>query len=380
MGADARPLVRHGTLKVRLLLAGDVMTGRGIDQILEHPVDPVIHERWAKSAIEYVRLAEERNGPIHLPVEPAYVWGDALEIADGYGAEARIINLETAVTSVGSPWPRKGVHYRMHPENIGCITAGRVDCCVLANNHVLDWSEPGLEQTLATLDTAGLLFTGAGLGHEEAWRPAVIETGSGTRVAVIGIGSASSGIPADWEAVGATSGVALAGPRTTETAVKVARFLDRVRGESDLVVASIHWGPNWGYEIGRHRRELARRLIDEAGVDIVHGHSSHHPLAIEVYRGRAILYGCGDLINDYEGIRGHEDYHPDLRVLYLLDLDPSNARLQEMQLVPMTTRRFRLETAAQAETDWLASRLARGNRELGTSLEASGDGRLRLRW
>jgi poly-gamma-glutamate capsule biosynthesis protein CapA/YwtB (metallophosphatase superfamily) len=49
---------------------------------------------------------------------------------------------------------------------------------------------------------------------------------------------------------------------------------------------------------------FARRLID-GGVDVIHGHSSHDLRPVEVYRGRLILYGCGDCIDDYEGISGH---------------------------------------------------------------------------
>jgi poly-gamma-glutamate synthesis protein (capsule biosynthesis protein) len=48
----------------RLFLCGDVMTGRGIDQILPHPCDPLLHESYVKSARDYIRLAEQVNGRI----------------------------------------------------------------------------------------------------------------------------------------------------------------------------------------------------------------------------------------------------------------------------------------------------------------------------
>jgi poly-gamma-glutamate capsule biosynthesis protein CapA/YwtB (metallophosphatase superfamily) len=63
------------------------------------------------------------------------------------------------------------------------------------------------------------------------------------------------------------------------------------------VVASVHWGPNWGYQIAESQRRFARGLID-AGVDLVHGHSSHHPIGMELYRDPLICYGCGDFVND----------------------------------------------------------------------------------
>ena len=171
---------------ITLFLCGDVMTGRGVDQILEHPGDPRRYESWARSALDYVHLAERKNGPLPHAVDPAYIWGDALAALDAAGTTARIINLETAVTDEGAPWPGKGIHYRMDPHNVACITSANIDCCVLANNHILDWSNPGLEQTLNSLQGAGLEVTGAGSDAAAAARPALIDIRAGCRVVEIG--------------------------------------------------------------------------------------------------------------------------------------------------------------------------------------------------
>src|SRR5690349_19498607 len=124
---------------IRVFLCGDVMTGRGIDQLLPHPGNPVLYEDHVRDARGYVQLAEIVNGPIPRPVEFEYIWGDALGELQRAGTDVRIINLETSITRDGDPWPNKGIHYRMHPLNAGCIPAARIDCCCLANNHVLDW-------------------------------------------------------------------------------------------------------------------------------------------------------------------------------------------------------------------------------------------------
>ena len=63
---------------LRLVLAGDVMTGRGVDQILPHPSPPDLYERWVQHAEDYVTLAEHRNGAIRRPMPFDYVWGDTL--------------------------------------------------------------------------------------------------------------------------------------------------------------------------------------------------------------------------------------------------------------------------------------------------------------
>ena len=130
-----------------LFLAGDVMTGRGIDQVLPHPADPRLYDAFAKSANDYVMLAERENGPIQRPVSFEYDWGAALNELERRQPDARIINLETAITQSTAP-ESKGINYKMSPSNVGVILAAGIDCCVLANNHLLDWGRAGLLETL----------------------------------------------------------------------------------------------------------------------------------------------------------------------------------------------------------------------------------------
>lgn len=366
-----------------LFLAGDVMTGRGIDQVLPQSVDPGLHEPWVKDARRYVELAEAEHGEIRAPVGWEYLWGDALPELERAAPAARIVNLETAVTTSDAHWPGKGIHYRMHPENVPVLTAAGIDCCALANNHVLDWGRPGLEETLDTLREAGLATAGAGRSLEEARHPAVLETEGGGRVLVIALGSVTSGIPASWAAGEERSGVWLLPepPADPVDAVPTVReALEAVRRPGDLAVASTHQGGNWGFQVPAAERRLAHALIDEAGVDVIHGHSSHHVKGIEVHEGRLILYGCGDLLTDYEGIGGHEEYRGDLALLYLPELDPETGELRGLTMTPVTQRRFRLERTSAEDARWLVEVLAREGEELGTSAELGDDGRLRLLW
>ena len=120
------------------------MTGRGIDQILPTPSEPGLREPYVRDARAYVELAEAENGPIERAVSFEYCWGDALEVLERRRPAARIVNLETSVTESGDFWPGKSVHYRMHPANVGCLRAAGIDCCALANNHVLDFGYAGL--------------------------------------------------------------------------------------------------------------------------------------------------------------------------------------------------------------------------------------------
>ncbi len=371
--------VPHSADGVTLFLAGDVMTGRGIDQILPTSVDPRLFEPWVSSATTYVQLAEEQSGPIPNEVAFDYVWGDALALLAAARPALRIINLETAVTDDGTPWPHKGIHYRMHPANVAALTVAGIDCCTLANNHVIDWGRPGLLETLATLQTAGIATPGAGANLTAATEPAVLPLDDAGRVLVLSLGHPSSGIPPQWAAEVDRSGVWIE-ELTERAADRVAELLANVRRPGDIVVASVHWGGNWGWAVPAAHQRFGRLLIERAGVDLVHGHSSHHPMGIEVHHDRPILYGCGDFINDYEGITGHEAFRPELRLMYLPRLDPATGALLQLRMVVLESVRLQLRRAEETAVQWMAEQLDRECRTLGSRIEVTTDGELALRW
>jgi poly-gamma-glutamate synthesis protein (capsule biosynthesis protein) len=365
--------------RITLFLCGDVMTGRGIDQILPHPSTPHLFESGMRSAIGYVELAERESGPIPRRVHHAYIWGDALAELTRLGTHVRIVNLETAVTVAEDAWPGKDVHYRMHPANVPCLTAAGIDCCVLANNHVLDWGPDGLLETLETLHNAGIHTAGAGRNDEEAAALALVELPSTGRVLVFAFGTASSGVGRDWAAGRGRPGVNRLDDLSGKSADAVARQVGAVKRPGDVVVASMHWGSNWGFGIPREQRTFARRLIDVAGVDVVHGHSSHHVKGIEVHRDRPILYGCGDLLNDYEGIRGYEAYRGELGLLYFVTVEFPTGRLVRLEMVPTRIHRFRIRRAAADEARWLQQVVQRESAPFGVDVVRRDDGVLELR-
>lgn len=332
--------------RIRIALCGDVMTGRGIDQALPSPGDPAVYEPYVRDAREYLALAQRRNGPLELPVSFGYIWGDALEELRRRRPHARIVNLETSITTAADAWPGKGINYRMHPNNTPCLTAGGIDMCALANNHVLDWGYDGLAETLRSLSRAGIAYAGAGATLHQARRPASRKpAGSSRRILLFSCGFQSSGIPQQWAATDSRPGVFLL-PHPAEIDSRLLHeWIGRRRGSDDIVIVSIHWGGNWGYAIPRAHRRFAHMLVDELGVDIVHGHSSHHPRRMELHRGGPILYGCGDCINDYEGIGGYEEYHPDLAILYFVTLDGREKNPVDVERVPFRRSRLTLHRA-----------------------------------
>ena len=276
---------------VTLFLCGDVMTGRGIDQILPHPGDARLYEPFVPSATVYVALADKAHGRIPRPVDFSYVWGDALAELD-----------------------------RRRP-------------------------------------VAG-----------------------GGRVLVFAFGSATSGIPASWAATEQRPGINLLPDLSDRTIRDVARQIAAPRRADDIVVISIHWGTNWGYEIDDEYRAFAHGLIDRAGVDVVHGHSSHHAKAIEVYRDRLILYGCGDFLNDYEGITGHETFRDDLALMYFPTIDIARGTPSRLDMVPLRIRHMRLARASRTDADWLRAGLDREGARFNTGVRLGADNVLTLDW
>lgn len=350
------------------------MLGRGIDQVLPQPCDPTLHEDYVGSALGYVRIAEEANGPIPRPVPLPYVWGVALEEFAARRPDARIVNLETSITRSDDYEP-KGINYRMSPENAACLAAAGIDCCVLGNNHILDWGRAGLCDTLATLERLRIKKAGAGRTNEEAALPAIVPRGAGGRVLIYSFASPTSGTPEDWAAKPDAPGVNLLPDLSPATVSRVVDAISRERQASDLVVASIHWGSNWGYSIAESQRRFAHALIDDAGVSVIHGHSSHHAKAMEVYRGRLILYGCGDFLNDYEGIAGNEEYRGDLAIMYFADFNMPGGALTGLELVPLQIRQFRLGRPSAADIEWVRRTLERESRRLGAfALQTAPDG------
>ncbi len=365
---------------ITMFMCGDVMLGRGIDQVLTHPSDPVLYEPYMQSARGYVELAEKVNGPIPYPVNYSYIWGDALEELERVAPDLRLINLETSITKSNDYWKNKDVHYRMHPENIDCITATKIDYCSLANNHLLDWGYSGLKETLETLQKVNVKSAGAGQNLQEAVTPAVMEVEGKGRVIVFSYGLGTSGISPGWAALKERPGVNLLKDLSNKTMQRIKEEVKEVKQQGDIVVVSIHWGDNWGYKIPSEQREFAHKLIDGMGVDVIHGHSSHHVKGIEVYKDKLIIYGCGDFLNDYEGIGGYEDYRADMALMYFVSVEPSTGKLIRLQMTPTQIKNFKVNRASRADSLWLRDTLNREGKKFGTRVKLNEDYILTLQW
>jgi poly-gamma-glutamate synthesis protein (capsule biosynthesis protein) len=275
--------------------------------------------------------------------------------------------LETAVTesihNTDVPFYKR-INYHLHTSNFKTLfdayaraDDGPVVIC-MANNHILDFGRSAFEaETLSMSRPQGTTISGIGGDFSEASQPSII----GEMVSVYSVATECSGTPKDWAATDRRSGLVLLPSISSRSSVnKAMEILQTVFPEEKqgLRVLSIHWGPNWAYRHGdddgaMYRRALAHRIIDELGVDIIYGHSSHHARGIEKYHSKLILYGAGDLINDYEGFEnpGDEAYVK-FGALYIVDVDPSTGELQKLTLVPTFMDRLRLRRLLPHSAVW----------------------------
>jgi poly-gamma-glutamate synthesis protein (capsule biosynthesis protein) len=229
------------------------------------------------------------------------------------------------------------------------------------------------------LDRAGVAHAGAGRTAARAASAAVLEVAGRGRVLVFSFASTTSGVARIWGATSRRPGINLLADLSGATVQRVTRPLQRLTQPGDVAIASVHLGANWGYGVPEEHVRFARRLV-AAGFDIVHGHSSHHVRPFEVYPDRLILYGCGDLLNDYEGIAGHEALRGDLTLIYLVDVEAGHGRLVPARLAPMRIERFRLRRASDADGRWLSQLLERLGGPFGTGVQGRADDTFTVRW
>lgn len=339
-GSDPEPPACPATVSVeaaRIGLTGDVMFGRNVN------------DRWS-------------DGP------PEGVWGDTL--SDLRALDGTIVNLECAVSSRGERRPHRGYYFRADPDwAIAALESAGVAAASLANNHQLDFGTTALTDTRRHLAAADIAHPGAGPNRETAFEPATVEIG-GVRVAVIALTDQAPG----YAAVGSEPGTAytsLAVDRL-ETRQRLGRTVDAALAtDPDLLVASLHWGPNWEVRPSDAQQRTARWLIDR-GVDVIHGHSAHVIQGVETYRGRPIIYDAGDIVDDYvikDGL--HNNWS------FLFELVVADGRLDHLRLHPVEIVDERVEPAGERAAAWLRDRMASLSAPFGTPVERAGRG-LRL--
>jgi len=289
----------------------------------------------------------------HLPrVSPEYIWGDIL--SEFLKTDLNIINLETALTLCETPVP-KVFNFKTDPKYVQSLKRASIDAVNLANNHVLDFTGKGLFDTLDTLDEAHILHTGAGRNLAEAKRPIIIEK-KGIRTGILGCTDNEPG----WIASHDHCGI-----RYVEVGdiAAIREDILTLRPRVDILVLSMHWGPNMRERPNNLHKDFARQLLD-LGVDILHGHSAHIFQGVEVYKNKLILYDTGDFIDDY-----HVDpvLRNDRSFFFKVTVDKKGVR--ELSMIPTLISHFQVNKSTGNEAMETMERMRQLCKEMNTSLQ-----------
>lgn len=290
-----------------------------------------------------------------------FVWGDVLPLFREE-TDLRIINLETSVTTHDKKWPNKAFNYRMHPENLKCLKEAKIDYCSLANNHTLDFGYEGMRETIESLKKNNIEFAGAGENSEKALQPALVES-NGVILAIYSF----SDHPVAWRSTSTTPGINFL-DFSEEKILNLQNHIKKFREENsvDLVVLSLHWGSNYSWKPPKEFQIFAYLMIDN-GVDIIHGHSSHHVQGIQIYKGKPIIYGCGDFIDDYAI---DEDYRNDLGFAYVLNYNKNSKKFEDLELVPTQIDTFSVtRNLSTRNHEWLFKTFSKLSGDFGTTVK-----------
>jgi poly-gamma-glutamate capsule biosynthesis protein CapA/YwtB (metallophosphatase superfamily) len=389
--------------------AGDVMLGRLIDQLFPTHVSNALDESHMQAF--RARHADTLGLNKYTAQSP---WGNTLALFTS--SDLNMINLETSITTFSTPWPDKAFNYRMHPANAAPIlAAAEIDFACLANNHTLDFGTEGLVETVWTLkhsDTHRVAIAGAGETTLEAIAPAVLElprsksqrgvkhggrpgplskqdleerhnyddTGRGGKGKYLVNVYAATDHPQAWRDIPTFHLIDY-----SETSREHLRRVIQKHSSSSpdaaapsLKVFSIHWGPNYRWHPHDEIRSLAHFLLFECGIDIVHGHSSHHVQGIECPApGKVVIYGCGDFVDDYAL---NKEFRNDLGAVYRVVVQEDDGRVKPVRLEVFPTRisHFQVNLLLSKDEDhgWvvrnfraLTGKLMQSSSQYGHSLE-----------
>ena len=309
---------------VTLIFAGDTMLGRMVDKVIQ------------------------TNGH-------SYVWGDTLPILKD--ADLRIINLETTFTKSRQKIP-KVFNYKSNPKNVTALKKAYIDVVSIANNHIKDFDNEGLLETIQTLDDAQIRHVGAGIDASDSQKPVIITKNNIT----IGILGATDNEPG-WRATENNPGTYYFHINELDQLLNAIRALKK---EVDVLVVSLHWGPNMRTQPTPAYIDAAHAMIN-AGADIIHGHSAHIFQGIEVYKNKLILYDTGDFVDDY---RVDPLLRNDWSFLFLVTITKNN--IVSVKLVPTVINTMQVTLAKQSEKDKIIARMQELSKQFGTTISHNG--------
>jgi len=231
-------------------------------------------------------ISRESLFPLYLAnVRPILEWADVA-----------MVNLECPFTTRGDAM-QKNFNFRARPELVEILKAGSIDAVTLANNHLKDYGDDGVRDTIATLDGAGIAHFGAGTNLAKARRPLIVER-RGVKLGFLGYYFQAAPDMLEPEAVYATKhdpGVAGCYKDADCIERMVREDVKRLVPKVDAAIPFFHWGKEGSTDVRDYQTHLAHLCVD-LGCRAVLGAHPHRFQGIEVYRGAPIFYSLGNFL------------------------------------------------------------------------------------
>lgn len=294
---------------------------------------------------------------------PQYIWGNTLRLLKE--ADLTLVNLECVIAKDGVPFfPPRVFYFRTDPESAMALTVAGIDIVSLANNHAMDFQAKALIESIEHLNKLGIAHAGAGRNKKQALKPALLEI-NGMKIGVLSFADQFR----DYAAGKDSSGVNFIEINLEKKNFeRVRKTIQEVRDQgADLVVFSIHWGPNMRQEPTKYFVQFAHAVID-AGVDIFHGHSAHVFQGIEIYKGKPIFYDTGDLIDDYYV---DPKLRNDQQLLFIVHATQKG--IQRVELVPLFIDHMQVNLATGKNFEDIRERIMRLSQKFGTKIVRKGE-------
>lgn len=251
---------------------------------------------------------QAKNGRLEIAREIVPVFEDA---------SFRVLNLETALSSRGSPVPQRAYIFNSDLENIEVLKLLKLNLTVLGNNHSMDMGWDGLEDTMKKLRESGIPSIGAGKNENDAASAYFTQIG-GIKVAFFSFCDVGEN---DMFSTATTPGVA------RSTMQNLQRIRD-ARRMADIVIVNIHWGIEYATSPTVDQVRFARMMID-AGASAIIGHHPHIPHGVEIYRNAPIAYSLGNFI--FGSINQYQTHN----IIAVVDLDRHKKTIQNLRIVPV---------------------------------------------
>jgi poly-gamma-glutamate capsule biosynthesis protein CapA/YwtB (metallophosphatase superfamily) len=318
--------------ELKIAAVGDIMLGRGVGRRLEKAGG----YKYAFSGVEEVL----KQGDIVFA------------------------NLESPLTaSTHGLSSEKKIVLKGSPDSIEAILSGGFNLLSLSNNHIMDYYDTGLYDTISLLDANGIAHSGAGKNIEEAGKPALIEK-NGYRIGLLCYTDMAHYIYEGTPAISFAAGEDKAGviPRDYET---IRQAIARLRDSVDLLAVSLHWGIEESFTVTPEQVDFARKLLDD-GADMILGHHPHQFQGIEIYKGKPILYSMGNFLFDQND--------PENMETFIVEMRYEGKNLKSLAARPVRIAdkcRAELQTGASAQN--ILTREAGLCEQLGTIPEIEGD-------